>query len=450
MTASRLFGTNGIRGVVGETISSEFAYEIGSSLASIFKGKKILVGRDGRTSSHMLAEGAVTGILAKGSDVEDCGVITTPGLQYLSKIGKLPGLIITASHNPPEYNGFKVVDSDGIEIPREKEERIESSVVKDSWKASKTPGQREQRTLPLEPYLESVGSYANRATLAGSLKVVVDAGNGVATLTTPVLLRRLGCRVFTINGNIDGRFPGRNSEPRPENLGPVSELVRQEKAAFGVAHDGDGDRAVFVDETGVVHSGDKSMTLIEDEILKKNRGGRMVTPINSSMSVAEVARKRGGRVILTKVGSINVARTMVREKAILGGEENGGIFYAPHQPVRDGTMATVMILNSILENRMALSKLMARLPNFFMAKEKRNCPDKKKDMVMKRIRQKLGNRVSSTIDGIRVDIKDRGWFLVRPSGTEPLIRIYVEGETENDLKQLLTEFKPLFDEAIGT
>ena len=144
-----------------------------------------------------------------------------------------------------------------------------------------------------------------------------------------------------------------------------------------------------------------------------------------------------------------MARTMVREKAILGGEENGGIFYAPHQPVRDGTMATVLILNSMLDNRMPLSKLMARLPNFFMAKEKRKCADEKKQDVMKRIRQSLGDRVTSTIDGVRVDIKDHGWFLVRPSGTEPLIRIYMEGRTENDLKRLVDEFKPFFDKTIG-
>jgi phosphomannomutase / phosphoglucomutase len=190
------------------------------------------------------------------------------------------------------------------------------------------------------------------------------------------------------------------------------------------------------------------LTLIADEVLKKNPGGKVVTPVNSSMSVTEVARKREGRVILTKVGSIHVARTMVREKAILGGEENGGVFYAPHQPVRDGTMATVLILNSILENRMPLSKLMARLPNFYMHKEKRSCPDEKKNGVMKRIQQKLGDRVTSMIDGVRVEIKGRGWFLARPSGTEPLIRIYVEGKSENDLKQLLDEFKPVFDEAI--
>jgi phosphomannomutase/phosphoglucomutase len=450
LTAPQLFGTNGIRGVVGETITAEFAYGIGSSLASLFKDKKVLVGRDGRTSSQMLAEAAVAGILAQGRNVEDCGVMTTPGLQFLSKISASPGLVITASHNPPEYNGFKVVDTDGVEIPREKEEEVENLVARDSWKTVKRPGGRESRTLPLEPYLASVANHVKREKVVGGLKVVVDTGNGVSALTTPVLLRSIGCRVVTINDNIDGSFPGRNSEPRPENLGPLSDMVRGEKAALGVAHDGDGDRAVFVDETGVVHSGDESLTLIADEVLRKNPGSKVVTPVNSSQSVTEVARNRRGKMVLTKVGSIHVARTMIREKAILGGEENGGIFYAPHQPVRDGTMATVLVLNSVVENKMPLSKVMARLPSYFMHKEKRACPDKRKNEVMKRIRQRLGNRVTSTLDGIRVDIKDRGWFLVRPSGTEPLIRIYVEGKTENNLKQLLDEFKPLFDQTIGT
>src|SRR5438034_2105958 len=267
----------------------------------------------------------------------------------MAKISTAPGLVITASHNPPEYNGFKFVDSDGIEIPREKEERIENMVAKDSWSVSRISGQREQRVLPLEPYLSSIKSYVRKEKLTNRLKVAVDTGNGVSSLTTPVLLRRVGCRVVTLNDNIDGRFPGRTSEPRPENLGPLSALVRQEKAAFGVAHDGDGDRAVFVDEAGAVHSGDKSLTLIEDEILRKNPRAKVVTPVNSSMSVTEVARKRRGRVILTKVGSSNVARRMMREKAMLGGEENGGIFYAPHHPVREGTIATVLILNSIIE-----------------------------------------------------------------------------------------------------
>src|SRR5205809_7352785 len=140
----------------------------------------------------MLAEGAVAGILAQGKSVEDCGVITTPGLQYLAKISTTPRLIITTSHNPPEYNGFKVVDSDGIEIPREKEERIENMVAKDSWSVSRISGQREQRVLRLEPYLSSIKSYVRKEKLTNRLKVAVDTGNGASSLTTPVLRRRVG------------------------------------------------------------------------------------------------------------------------------------------------------------------------------------------------------------------------------------------------------------------
>ncbi|TMI45107.1 phosphoglucosamine mutase, partial [Candidatus Bathyarchaeota archaeon] len=206
----------------------------------------------------------MAGILAHGNDVEDCGQTTTPGLQFLVKLaGDAAGVMITASHNPPEYNGFKVVDSDGVEIARDKEETIEGLFPRKSWRVSKSPGQRTNPPQPLERYLSSLGTYVARKKVEKRVTVVVDTGNGVAALTTPVLLRRIGCRVVTINDNIDGRFPGRTSEPRPENLGPLAAAVRQEKAVFGVAHDGDGDRAIFVDETGAVHSGDKSLTLIE-------------------------------------------------------------------------------------------------------------------------------------------------------------------------------------------
>lgn len=449
-TIPRLFGTNGIRGVVGSDIDARFAYGIGSSVSSFFGNSPVIIGRDGRVSSRMLSEGVVAGILARGNDVVDCGEITTPGLQFLVKLAKdKAGVMVTASHNPPEYNGFKVVDSDGIEIDRGKEVKVERLYAGNSWKTAQIPGQRTYPHDPVEPYLASVESYVS-TKLRRQITVVVDTGNGVAVLTTPVLLRRLGCRVVTINDNIDGRFPGRLSEPRPENLGPLAAAVKNEKAAFGVAHDGDGDRAIFVDDKGVVHSGDESLTLIEDEVLKKNHGAKVVTPVNSSMSVAEVASRRKGKLVLTPVGSINVARTMVRENAILGGEENGGIFYMPHQPVRDGAMATVLILNAILDNNLPLSKLMARLPTFFMAKEKRPCPDEKKNEVMRKIRQKLGDKVTNMMDGVRVDLKNRGWFLVRASGTEPLIRIYVEGKTEKDLAGLLEEYKPFFDQMIGS
>jgi phosphomannomutase / phosphoglucomutase len=446
----RLFGTNGIRGVAGTEIDSGLAFRVGSALGTLFPKRRVLVGRDGRLSSPMLLEGVAAGLLAQGNAVEDHGLITTPALEFMVKnLSHSAGIMITASHNPPEYNGFKVVDSDGIEIPRSKEEKMERLIHRDRWRASYQPGRRITMGGQIGSYLEKLESQVLAGDGIGNLKVVIDTGNGVAALTTPRLLRRLGARVIGVNDVIDGEFPGRNSEPRPENLGALSKIVGEEDADLGIAHDGDGDRAIFVDETGIVQPGDRTLALVEDELLRNHPGAKIVTPINTSMAVSEIARKRGGKLILTRVGSIEVSRTVVREGALLGGEENGGIFYAPHHPVRDGTMATVLVLNAIVRNRKPLSKLLDELPKFHMVKEKIPCKEEKKSHAINTLKARLRGRISSTLDGIRVDIEGEGWVLVRASGTEPLLRLYAEARTEDKLQELLGEFRPLVLNAVA-
>jgi phosphomannomutase/phosphoglucomutase len=440
----RLFGTNGIRGVAGIEIDSGLAFRVGSALGTLFPKGRVLIGRDGRLSSPMLLEGVAAGLLAQGNDVEDRGLITTPALEFMVKnISSSAGVMITASHNPPEYNGFKVVDSDGIEIPRSKEEKMELLIHRDRWRASNPPGQRVVREGRIGAYFEKLESQVLARDRIGNLKIVIDTGNGVSALTTPRLLRKLGALVIGVNDVIDGEFPGRNSEPRPENLGSVSKIVKEEKADLGIAHDGDGDRAIFVDETGIVQPGDRTLALIEDELLRNHPGAKIVTPINTSMVVSEIAKKRKGKLILTKVGSIEVSRTIVRVGALLGGEENGGVFYAPHHPVRDGTMAAVLVVNAIIRNGRPLSKLLGRLPEFHMVKEKIPCNEEAKDRAINALRAKLKGRISSTLDGIRVDIEGRGWVLVRASGTEPLLRFYAEAKTGGQLQEILDEFRPL-------
>jgi phosphomannomutase/phosphoglucomutase len=440
----RLFGTNGIRGVAGREIDSGLAFRVGSALGTLFPKRGVLIGRDGRLSSPILLEGVAAGLLAQGNNVEDRGLITTPALEFMVKnTGSAAGVMITASHNPPEYNGFKVVDSDGIEIPRSKEEKMELLIHRDRWRASYQPGQRVIREGRIGPYVERLESQVLARDGIENLKIVVDTGNGVAALTTPRLLRNLGAHVIGVNDAIDGEFPGRNSEPRPENLGSLSKIVKEEKADLGIAHDGDGDRAIFVDEKGAVQSGDRTLALIEDELLRNHPGAKIVTPINTSMVVSEIARKRKGKLILTKVGSIEVSRTILRVGALLGGEENGGIFYAPHHPVRDGTMAAVMIVNAVIRNGRPLSKLLDKLPKFHMKKEKIPCREQAKERAIEVLKTRLKGRISSTLDGIRVDMKGRGWVLVRASGTEPLLRLYAEAKTENQLQEILDEFRPL-------
>jgi len=392
----------------------------------------------------MLLEGVAAGLLGLGNDVYDYGLITTPALEFLVKTTSFSaGVMITASHNPPEYNGFKVVDSDGIEIARSKEEKMELLIYRDKWRTSYQPGQRVRREESIGSYFAKVESHLVAKDRIRNLKIVIDTGNGVAALTTPKLLRKLGARVIGVNDAIDGGFPGRNSEPRPESLGALSKIVREEKADLGIAHDGDGDRAIFVDEKGTVQPGDRTLALIEDELLKDHPGAKIVTPINTSMVVSEIASRRKGKLILTKVGSIEVSRTVVRVGGLLGGEENGGIFYAPHHPVRDGTMAAVLVVNAIVRTGKSLSKLLDGLPKFHMVKEKIACKEGAKDRAIKALKSKLKSRISSSLDGVRVDLEGRGWVLVRASGTEPLLRLYVEAKTESQVKELLDEFRPL-------
>jgi phosphomannomutase/phosphoglucomutase len=392
----------------------------------------------------MLVEGVVAGLLALGNDVDDHGLITTPALEFLVKNTSFSaGVMITASHNPPEYNGFKVIDSDGIEIPRSKEEKMELLIHRDKWWTSYQPGQRVRKEEGMGSYFEKVESHLVARERIRNLKIVIDTGNGVAALTTPKLLRKLGARVIAVNDVIDGGFPGRNSEPRPESLGALSKMVRAEKADLGIAHDGDGDRAIFVDEKGIVQPGDRTLALIEDELLRDHPRAKVVTPINTSMVVSEIARKRKGKLILTKVGSIEVSRTVVRVGALLGGEENGGIFYAPHHPVRDGTIAAVLVLNAIARTGRSLSKLLNGLPKFCMVKEKIPCNESAKAHAIKALQARLRGRISNNLDGVRVDLEGRGWFLVRASGTEPLLRLYAEAKTESQVQEILAEFRPL-------
>jgi phosphomannomutase / phosphoglucomutase len=451
LAVPRLFGTNGIRGVVGQDINTSFAYRLGSSIGVLFPNGQIAVGMDGRVSNVMLRETLVAGLLAQGCEVEDYGLIPTPALEFLVKAnGKSGGVMITASHNPPEYNGFKVIDQDGVELAREKEVRVEKLFDRNVFQLRKIPGGRAPAEAAIRDYLRNVRAHFGNTTASlRDITVMVDSGNGVSFLTTPFMLKQLGCRVITVNGNIDGTFPARLSEPRPETLTALADLVKTEKPDFAVAHDGDGDRAIFVDETGEVHWGDRSFALVEDEVLKTNPGAKVVTPLNSSMAVQEIAKKRKGKLILTKVGSIEVSRTMIKNRAILGGEENGGIFYAPHHPVRDGTMAAVLILKAIVKNKLPLSRLISRLPKFPMAKEKYPVNNEEaKHRAMTRLEKRLKGMITSRLDGLKVDVKDKGWVLIRPSGTEQLIRLYAEGKTERDLGSILAEFKPLLQETI--
>lgn len=298
-------------------------------------------------------------------------------------------------------------------------------------------------------YREGIKSHVDVDLIKeGGFKVVLDLGNGVGSLVIPYLLRELGCEVLTINSNIDGFFPGRGGEPRPEKLTELSLIVRKTGADIGVAYDGDADRAIFVDEKGQIYWGDKSFALIEKAYLSEHPGEKVVTPISSSIIVEAIAREHGGEVVWTRVGSVDVSWKMVEVGANLGGEENGGVFYGPHQPVRDGAMTTALILEIMAKSKRRLSDLMGELPVYYQSKDNAPCPHRLKEMVLRELRDRVKAERIETIDGVKLWFADNSWILIRPSGTEPVYRLYAEAETAERVSGLIGHYKKLVMETV--
>jgi phosphomannomutase/phosphoglucomutase len=440
-----LFGTNGIRGFVNKDLTPEFVAKIGCAIGTLYKEAKMIVGYDGRTSNIMFAHAMTSGLTATGCNVYNVGVAPTPAVQFSVKKHKMDGgVIITASHNPPEYNGIKVTGSDGVEIPREDEIKIENIFSKQKFALKEYHKIGQAYVLPgiLDEYIEAIKTHVNIAAIQKKhYHVIADPGNGTGGLAAPFLLRDLGCAITTLNANIDGTFPSRPSEPRPENLGDLVTTVKALGADFGVAYDGDADRSVFIDEKGEVHPGDQTFALIEKFFLKERKGEAIVTPVSSSFVVKEIADSYGANIVWTKVGSTTVSMMMKKLKTKLGGEENGGVFYGPHQPVRDGAMTTALILDIMAKTGKKLSRLLDELPQYFIEKDKIECPNNLKEPVLEAFANSIKNIDVDRTDGVKLIFDDKSSILIRPSGTEPIYRFYAEGKTRQRATQLIEKYK---------
>jgi phosphomannomutase/phosphoglucomutase len=453
LSAKHLFGTNGIRGLANKELTPEIAIKIGAAIGIFFKRGTLAVGYDARTSGPMLAKAVIAGLNSTGCNVLFVGMIPTPTLQLAVRNHRLDGgVIITASHNPPEYNGIKVIWNDGIEVSHEQELDIEKTFFKDKNSLTAWNEIGETRELPgvIHEYIEAIKKHVNVKAIAKKhYHVVVDGANSVGSLTAPLLLRELGCKVTTLNANIDGTFPGRSPEPRPENLAKTAITVKAVGADFGVAYDGDADRSIFIDEKGEIYMGDKTFGLVEKYFLKANKGEKIVTPVSSSTLIQDIADEYKGKIVWTKVGSVTVARTMKKLKAKLGGEENGGIFYGPHQPVRDGAMSTALILDVMAKTGWTLSKLLEELPKYHLQKAKVECNDNLKEKALKKLVEQTKGLKTNTLDGVKIWFEDKSSILIRPSGTEPIYRLYAEAKTEKKAARLVRDYGLKLKKIIG-
>jgi phosphomannomutase/phosphoglucomutase len=440
-TNRRLFGTNGIRGIVNEELKPEMVTKLGLALGTYFGKCNILIGYDSRTSNDIIVKIISASLASVGTNVYNAGLAPTPALQFAVKYYNLGGaVIITASHNPPEYNGIKVVASDGVEIPREEEEKIEHVFYTEEFRRQRWDQLGRITTFPdvINTYTEAIKRHIDvNAIKKKRFHVVVDPANSVGGLVTPHLLRELGCEVTTINAELDGHFPSRLPEPKPETLSKLSIVVKALDANLGIAHDGDADRCLFVDEEGTICLGDRTGAIIIDYVLEKHSPSIVVTPISSSMLLEDIVHKRNSEIRWSTVGSTKVSREMLELQSIISIEDNGGIFYQPHQPVRDGALAAVFMLEILAKREKSLSELVASLPIYHIIKERINCPNNKKQKVLEKILGFTKNHKRITIDGVKIFFDD-GTVLIRPSGTEAIYRVYAESKNGERAQVLVT------------
>ena len=436
----KLFGTNGVRGIFSEDFSLEFVNDLVMSLASYFKKGKILVGYDGRHSSPIVAKIVSSALNYSGLDCYMAGLVPTPCLEYATKkLGYDGGLMITASHNPPQYNGIKPVASDGVEISREDERKIEQIYDEKNWIKTDAFGKSFEEKNVISTYIDGITSLIDVDSIkTKKFKVCLDLGNGAQSITARQLCKKLECNVHTINEEINGDFPGRGSEPTPQNLEELSNLVNDTNSNFGIAFDGDGDRSIFCDETGKILTGDSSALLLCDYLLQQHPNSQVVTCLNSGNVIENIVEKSNSRVVRTKVGSVEVSRRMVNDDALVGYEENGGFMFGNHNHVRDGAMTLALMLDLLSKSELNLSQNIKNLPPSFTTKTKIECSLEQSKIVISELLKEFPD--SNTSDGIKIQVDENNWVMIRPSGTEPIIRIYGESNSQQNLDSLISDF----------
>ncbi|HIQ04006.1 MAG TPA: phosphoglucosamine mutase [Desulfurococcales archaeon] len=452
----KLFGTDGVRGIVNRDLTVDLALKLGLAIGTYFgEGAKVLIGRDVRFGGEMLKYAVISGLLSAGVKVYDAGLVPTPCLQYNVKTENFDGgIMITASHNPPEYNGIKVIGSNGVEIPRSAEREIEEILFESRFKYT-TWGNvvDEVHKYPnaIEKYVNGVLEHIDTDRVKSKrFNIVVDSANSVGILPVTLLARRLNVRVIAVNSNLDGAFPGREPEPTVSSLQETARIVKSLGADFGVGFDGDADRAIFIDDEGRIHWGDRSAAILCRYLIdKEGRRGRVYTAVSSSILVEEYLKPYGVEIVWLKVGSVDIAHAMLRDPNVLCGfEENGGFMYPKHQYVRDATMTLALMLELLSYDGRRLAEIFNELPQYIPLKTK--IPMKREDAekVIETLKERYKGQRIITIDGVKIMFKD-SWILVRPSGTEPVLRIMAEAKSEERLKELISEVKNIINEVLG-
>jgi len=452
-----LFGTNGVRGKL-DVLSPQLAFDLCASFASWCKGQEIVLARDMRITSPMLHAAAQSGILSSGKDVLDIGLASSPVAEFTLSRQKASGLvIITASHNAPEWNALKFVDEKGVAVSHERGALIEQTAL------AKTYSQADWQSVGhQQQFLGAAGAHAKEAISSvkaarikkRKLKIALDFGNGTSSLSRQ-MFNSLGCEVVALNEEIDGTFPGRASEPSEANVQQLLKAVKNEGCDFGVAWDGDSDRVVFVDEKGSWIVGDKGFAISAVQACKeakKQKEKAIVTTVATSRCVEEACAALGAKTIYTAVGAPYLSEKMSQlgDRAVSGGEEVGGIIWPRFSLAKDGIFAAAKICEMVCDT--PLSELVSELPVYFNSKtriEAKGTEAKAAGINAAVAHAKKSNARLTRVDGVRVDFDD-GWVIARASGTEDYMRVFAEGKTKKRADALMKEYEEIVRAAVAS
>ncbi len=438
----KLFGSSGVRGLVNVVLTPQLACKVGMAVAAQAKAQRAVVGRDTRVSGPMLEDALVAGLTAAGVDVSLVGTVPTGAVAYLTKtLGADVGFMLTASHNPPQYNGIKVFRGDSLSFTDAEQNAVEEIIAQNRYALA------DWRKVGAASKIEASHLYMDMLKKAGALqkpwRVVVDPGCGATYQTAPAALSASGCKTTAINAQPDGYFPARKSEPTAQSLTSLSQTVKALKADVGLAFDGDGDRVAFVDENGAFVDFDRALAAYAAYALKRSGGGTVVTNVEASMCVETMAARFGGKVMRVRVGDVYVSEAMAKFGAVFGGEPCGAWVHPKLHWCPDGPLSAVLMLKALEEENLSLSAFIVQVPQYVTLRENLTCKNEQKKQIVADLKKTITQSVPdftdlSTVDGVRLALKT-GWLLIRASGTEPLIRLTVEGESLKAAQEIMNQ-----------
>ncbi|AEK20109.1 Phosphoglucosamine mutase [Methanococcus maripaludis X1] len=432
----KLFGTSGIR---MKNLDPLIAYKVGFAISKNFK--KAVIGRDTRTTGNLIESAITAGLLNGGCDVTTIGMVPTPVLGYSAKDYDL-GIMITASHNPPEYNGIKLFNKNGTAFDPQQEKELENIIENDDFNEGTWDniGCVVEDKTAVKKYFEYILQNLNLNT---NFNVVVDCANAAGCVVSPNIFTEAGCKVISVNSHCDGRFVGRMPEPNETNLKETVDIIKglnsNGRNYVGIAHDGDADRMIAIDELGRVTDFDKLLAAFCKYLVQKTGADKIVTTVDASMAIEEYLNEFGAKVIRTKIGDVAVAEELEKTGAIFGGEPSGTWIHRDIHLTPDGILSGLRVLEMMEFYGKKLHEIIDEVPSYANMREKISCPDNLKQKVMDYVSkegEKIFKKKPETLEGVRFSF-EKGWILIRLSGTESYVRVRVEAKEKDFAEKLM-------------